>query len=185
LFRHDGAHHATGLGIHAGRGLIQDQHLWPAHQGQTEGETLALPARQASVGRVRDGPQAERVQQAVGIGRPGVEASVLSQALGRPGPQVDAAGLEHQPDPRTPVAPGPGRLGPEDPDRAGIGRAIALDDLQGRGLARAVRSQHSQDLAAIDRQADVLDHDAPAVALREPVHHDRRRGGRGHGAIRA
>ena len=50
-----------------------------------------------------------------------------------------------------------GRIEAEDRDRARGALAVALEDLDGRGLARAVRAQEREDLALVDGQVDALD----------------------------
>ena len=81
---------------------------------------------------------------------------------------------------------------PEHPDRAGVRGAIALDDLDGRGLARAVGPQQRDELARRTARETPSSTARAPVALDEPVDRDRRpaRGarpaGRGaHGAILA
>ena len=66
---------------------------------------------------------------------------------------------------------------------------IALDDLDGRRLARAVGAEQRDDLAGRDVERDAVDDRPLAVALDQALDGDRRLaavGGRtGHGAIRA
>ncbi|MOA22061.1 hypothetical protein D3C78_1425910 [compost metagenome] len=56
----------------------------------------------------------------------------------------------------------------EDADRAGRGRDQAQEHLDGRGLAGSVGSQEAQDLAAGDREGDVIDRDEGSENLAKP-----------------
>ena len=99
-------------------------------------------------------------------------------------PRVDpAAALEHQPDPRPDFATRSPRVHPEDRDGAGVGPAVALDDLDRRRLARPVRAEEGDDLAGVDPERDVVDDPPAAVVLPEAGDLDDRPGpvrGRGH-----
>jgi hypothetical protein len=80
-------------------------------------------------------------------------------------------------------AAGPSRVLAQDPDRPAVGPTVALDDLDGRGLAGAVRPEQRDDLARDDAQRQVPDDDPAVVALPEAVDLDRRPihpAGRGH-----
>ena len=174
---------ARASGIHAGRRLVEDHDLGPADQGQRQPEPLPLPAGQTPVARPGDGGQADQLEQLVGVARVGVEAAVLAERLARPGARVDAAVLEHQPDASTQGRPTGCRIGPQHASGAAVGASIALDDLDRRRLAGAVRSEQRDQLAAADRQRDAVEDRARAVALDQPVDDDHRVAVR-HGAIR-
>ena len=81
-----------------------------------------------------------------------MESAVLDERLVRPGATIHAAVLQHQPDPGSQRPPARRGILPQDRDRPAVARAIALDDLHGRGLAGAVRPEQRHDLAATDRQ---------------------------------
>ena len=57
-------------------------------------------------------------------------------------------------------------------DPARVGVAVALEDLDGGGLAGTVRPEQGQDLTPIDREVDALQDLAGAVGLAEPTDHD-------------
>ena len=122
--------------------------------------------------------------------RPGrgdrVESAVLDERLARSGATIHATVLQHQPDPG-PQRPPAGRgILPQDRDRAAVARAVALDDLDGRGLAGAVRPEQRHDLAATDRQGHAVEHGPRPVSLDDAIENDRRLAGcRAHGAILA
>ena len=80
---------------------------------------------------------------------------------------VQAGGLEHDPDPRAQrLRPRPG-VHAEHGDPAARALAEALEDLDGRRLARAVGPEQSEDLAAADRERDPADGGVVAVVLAE------------------
>ena len=115
------------------------------------------------------------VKQLVRRARVAVERAVEPQHLARRHPRVDpAAALEHQPDPRPVVPRGRRRIGPEDADRSAIGSPVALEDLDRRRLAGAVRPEERERLAAGDPERDAVDDRPAAVALDEPLDLDRR-----------
>ena len=58
-------------------------------------------------------------------------------------------------------------------DLAGGPLAVPLEDLDGRGLAGAVRPEEREDLAVLDRQVDALDGLELAVRLAQPFDDDR------------
>jgi hypothetical protein len=76
-------------------------------------------------------------------------------------------------------ATGVPRVGSEDADGAAISVSVALDDLDGRRLAGAVRPQQGDDLAGAHLERDTVDDGAAAIALRDVLDGDRRTAG-GH-----
>ena len=66
---------------------------------------------------------------------------------------------------------------PEDHRLAAVRAAQALEDLDRRGLARAVRPEQPEDLARGDVEIDPVDGDQVAVALDQPANPDDRPGG--------
>ena len=105
-----------------------------------------------------------------------MELGVQAEQLERARAGVDAAVLEHQPDSGSkspPVSPG---VQPEDPDIAVVGLPIALEQLDGRGLARSVGPEQREQLTPADRERHAGEHGSPAVRLVDPVDDDRVRG---------
>ena len=113
-----------------------------------------------------------------------MEPAVLAEGLARLGPRVDPAALEHEADPRPERAAAGRRIRVQDADPSAVGRPVALDDLDERGLARAVRPEQRHELARADGQRHPVEDDPLAVALDEPVDDDRRVAA-GHEAILA
>ncbi len=66
------------------------------------------------------------------------------------------------------------RVAPEEPDRAGGGADQAQHHSQRGRLAGAVRAEVAEDVAALDRQVDVVDRDDAPIALGEAADLDRR-----------
>ncbi len=91
---------------------------------------------------------------------------------------VDAALLEHQADARSQAPAVAGRVQPEDPRAAAVGHPVALDDLDRRRLARAVRPEQREQLAAPHVERDPAQDLAPGIRLAQTVDDDRGRLGR-------
>ena len=66
-------------------------------------------------------------------------------------------------------------LGALEPDRAGVGAVDAGDDVEQRGLARAVGADEAQDLAPLDREIDPVERGHAAEFLGEPAHFEESR----------
>src|SRR5439155_449653 len=64
------------------------------------------------------------------------------------------------------------RIMPEDPDVAGAARPVPLQDLGGGRLARPVRSEHREDLTAVDVERDPSDGLQLRVGLAEVAYLD-------------
>ena len=62
---------------------------------------------------------------------------------------------------------GPLRVGAEHLDVAAVTSAVALEDLDGRRLAGAVRAEQAEHLAGLDREVDPAQCLVVAVALAE------------------
>ena len=62
-----------------------------------------------------------------------------------------------------------GNLGAVEEHVTRLRRCRAGDDVQQRGLARAIRPDQADNLARADIEGDLIQHGKPAVALRQPV----------------
>ena len=72
----------------------------------------------------------------------------------------------------------------EDADAPAVAAPVALDDLDGRRLAGAVRTEHRDELAGRDRERDAVEDRPAAIPLDESVDHDRGLTAAGrHGAV--
>ena len=181
LLRDEGPHHGPGFGIHPGRRLVEDQDLGPPDEGQGEPESLPLPAGEPAERGGRHGPQAQQVNELVGVGWLRMEPGVLLDRLAWSRPQVDAAGLEHETHAGSQRPPAAHRVLPEDPHRAGVGASIALDDLDGRRLARPIRTSTATTSPGAPASETPSSDGSLGVPLAQVLDAD----GRGrHGAIR-
>ena len=75
------------------------------------------------------------------------------QRLERAHARVEPALLEHHADARAQLVAVAPRVDAEHAHLAGVGAPVALEDLDGGGLARAVRPEQAEDLADRDREA--------------------------------
>ena len=74
------------------------------------------------------------------------------QRFGRAHARGDAAGLQHHPDAGHELAMFGHRVESQNAHRTGSGAAIALEGLDGRGLARAIGTKESSDLPGHGRK---------------------------------
>jgi hypothetical protein len=86
---------------------------------------------------------------------------------------VHAGALQHDPHPIAQLAGALLGVVAEDRDDPARAAAIALEDLDGRGLARAVGAEQPEHLARRDLEVDAAHGLVLAVALVEVAHEDR------------
>ena len=172
------------LRVHPGGRFIEHRDLRPPDERECQAESLTLAARQTPVADPGDRAQPDEIEQLVRIARVRVEPAVLEEGFPRLRARVDAAALEHQPDARPERRATSRGIGPEDPGAAAVRAAVALDDLDGRRLARAVGPEQGHELARRDGQRDAVEHGPRVVMLDQPLDDDQRVAGR-HDAIRA
>ena len=91
--------------------------------------------------------QVEEVQQLVERPAPPVERGEQLQHLGDRELRVERGGLERDADPLLELGRIAGHVEPEDRDLAPVGHPEPLEDLDGGGLAGAVRTEQAEDLA--------------------------------------
>src|SRR5829696_611175 len=162
--------------VKAGRRLVEEEQLGIADQGKGDVETPLLPAGELRAPRVRLLAQADQVHRLVDVPRRGVVAGVLLDRLAR-GELRDQAGLLQ--DEADAVSPTPIRPLWVDPQHAHLARIpgpIALEDLDRRGLARAIRAQEGEDLARADLEVDPPHRFEAVVGLAQALDADDRRG---------
>ena len=94
----DVAHHDASLGVDAGGGLVEEEHLGLAHQGQRQRESLLLPAGQPPPRGAPDRAEADPLEEVVGVLGVVVVGGEEVEDLGRAEHGVDAAPLQHHPD---------------------------------------------------------------------------------------
>ena len=103
-----------------------------------------------------------------------VVAGEQREILGDGEAVVEGRGLEDDADPLAPVETRGGRVLAEHGHRPAVALAVALEDLDGRRLAGAVRAEQPEDLALRDLEADSAQRLELLVGLAEIVY--------GHGA---
>jgi len=86
---------------------------------------------------------------------------------------VDAAALQHDPDPLSQLYLPARRVVPQHGDLATRTLAVALEDLDRRRLARTVRPEQAEHLAALHGDVDPAHGLVLAVALAQVPHLDR------------
>jgi hypothetical protein len=97
----------------------------------------------------------------------------VPERLARGDVAVDAAGLQHDPDPPAQLDRTVRRVMPEHRHLAVAARAIPLEDLHCRRLARAVRPQQPEHLASLHGDVDPAHSLILAVALAQVAYLDR------------
>ena len=153
--------------VHARGRLVEEHQRRLADQRERERQALLLPARHAPhqrVPRVLEPDQVEQPFRVVGVVVVGGEQL---QRLERLHARVEPAFLQHHADARAQLVAVAPRVDAEHAHLAGVGSAVALEDLDRGGLARAVRAEQAEHLAGRDRERDPVDRGRGAVALLE------------------
>ena len=116
-----------------------------------------------------------RAITSAGVARARVVAGEQRDVLVDGQVRVHRRRLEHDADPLAPVAAGALRVDAEDGDAAAVALAVALEDLDRRRLAGAVRAEQAEDLALLDLEADAANGLDLAVRLAQVADGDGRR----------
>jgi len=140
------------LRIQARRGLVQEQHLGVAENGDGHIESAAFPAGEPLDADSGPMEQPDQVQDLVDRPRPAQCSGPHPHRLGDREVSGKSALLQHDPDPRANRAAGPEGAMAEDPDGARRRGREPLDDLEGGGLPRPVCSPQRVQLASADRE---------------------------------
>ena len=151
------------LRVQAGRRLVEQQQLGRAVDRERDLQTPLLAAGElldahvATMGEVQPLEVCVDVPAAAGEPRPQRSGLAHRQLTG------EAALLEHDPGPRPHGPALAQRVVPEHAHGAGGGRAVALERLERRRLARAVGAEQGEDLSALHAEVDPVDGDVLAV----------------------
>ena len=151
--------------IEAGRRLVEEHQLRVVHQGQGNGQPLALPAGQVLRLGLASLGQPQRLDQLGCRPRLRVEAAEQVDQLGDGQLRIEGRRLEADPDPRLERVGVPRHVEAEHADLATVGLAKALEDLDGRRLAGAIRAEQPEDLTGADLEAHAVDGVDVAVVL--------------------
>ena len=161
-----------GSRVEARRRLVEEEQFRVADQRKAHVEPALLPAGQpghAVVGLLREPDQLDRL---VHPARRVVVAGEELDRLAHSELRVHAAVLEHDPDPLAPLLAGIRRVDAEHRHLPGAALAVALENLDGRRLACAVRTQEGEDLAAGDLEIDAPDRLEVAIGLAQAADAD-------------
>ena len=169
---------ARGPRIHPRGRLVEEQEAGSADQRRRERQALRLTAGEAADRGAGGVAEADDVEQALRVVGVVVERGVEAQQLQRLEPRVEAALLEHDPDLGAQDRRVGVRIGAEDAHGAGVVRAVPLEDLDRRRLARR-RSDPSRPKISPSAMVRSIpaERDALAVALLEAADLD---GGSAH-----
>jgi hypothetical protein len=158
--------------VEASRGLVEEQQLRIADEGEGKVKPAQLPAGQRPDPGTALAPQAHLLDRYRRIPRTGVETGVKCDHLPHRQLGVVAARLQHDPDALAEAAPACTRIESEHPHRTGGALAVTLENLHGRGLASAVGPEKCIDLTAPDLEAHAVDRTQPTVILAQPLCND-------------
>ena len=171
---HDLPGRAAGGRVETGGRLVQEDEFRVADEGEGEIEAAPVAAGEPGAERARLLGEADQGDGLVDISRRAVEPGVHGQALpdGQAGLRLRL--LQDHAHAVPPGAARRGRVVPQDPDLSLRARPEAFEDLDRRGLTRAVRAEEGEDLAPPHLQINARHRLAAGVALDQPAHADRR-----------
>src|SRR3954471_13232293 len=158
----------------AGR-LVREQQPRPVRKRRAERDPLLLAARELPRPRAELVAEADAPQQVLGARRPLAALGAKAQAdelarveLGRERALVVLVEVadDLRAVARAAAAAERAQVGVEDADRPGRRQVEPREDAQERGLARAARAEHGQDLALRDRQGQALERGRVALGRR-------------------
>ena len=153
------------LGVEVRRGFVEEHEVGIVHDGRRDEEPRRLAAREARDGRLRARLQAGAREDAIGAAAHAVDRREELGILARRDALDLRLLLHHDADAPARVW---ARAFSEEPDLARGRRGEALQDVEQRRLARAVRAEHGDEAGALDREADVVERERLAESLAEP-----------------
>src|SRR5690606_33426214 len=163
----DVPHPVAGLRVQAGGDLVDEQDLRVVHQRQRDEHALPLPAGELLDVRPLLLRQLQARQDPPPVGRVAVEGGEQLQRLADLDPRGQGGGLELEAGALADLGDVLLRVEAQHLDRAAVAGPQALDALQQRGLASAVRPDHAEDLALADLEGDPVDGTQISIALRD------------------
>ena len=150
-------HQDSGLRVHPGGGLVEEDQFGPADQRAGQREPLLLPAGEPSVGGAGRVGQAQCVQQPLRVQRIGGVGGHQVEHLAGAGRGIAAAALQHHADAWPQPRVVGDRIQTEHFDGAGIGADEALAHLHRRRLAGAVGAEQRQHLGGVHVEIELGD----------------------------
>jgi hypothetical protein len=151
--------------VEAGRRLVEEDELRIADERERKVEASQLSARERAHARFALLAETDELDHLAHVSCPLVIAGEELEDLPDGEEGVHGRGLEDDADARPKVAAGAGRIGAENLHRAFVPAPVALEDLDGRRLAGAVRPEEGEHLARLDAEADPVEDLARAVRL--------------------
>ena len=139
------------------RRLVEEEKVGVADEREAEVEPAALAPGERADSRIALLLEPDQLDDLVDRPRLLVIPAEEREALADGQRRVHRRGLEDDADLLAPPPIGSGRVRAEHGHRAGVALAVALEDLDGRGLARAVWAEEAEDLARGDLEADAAD----------------------------
>ncbi len=161
--------------VEAGRRLVEEDELGVADERDAEVEPPLLPARERLHLRVALLGQADEVDHLVDVARVPVVAGEdpVHLAHGQDGPELGLLQDDADPLPERPLAAA--GVEAEHGDLAAVALPVALEDLDRRRLAGAVRAEQAEDLAGRDLEVDPAHRLDAVVRLAQAADGDRAR----------
>ena len=148
--------------VEAGRRLVEEDELGVADERDAEVEPALLAARERLHPRVALLVQADEVDHLVDVARPLVVAGEHPVDLAHVSTGQSSRLLEHDADPLAERALGRARVEAEHADLARVALPVALEDLDRRRLAGAVRAEQAEDLADGHLEVDAATASTPS-----------------------
>ena len=155
-------------GVEPGRRLVEEHDLGVVHERNRDSEALLQASGEVLELFLALSCEVHELYQPLDIGVPaGEQPRVVLDGLPDRYPVERAEPLRKDADAGDDVALPLRDVHPEKAHFSRRGRADGVDDLDGRGLAGAVRAQEREHLALPDRERYVVDRQQIAVALRQ------------------
>ena len=146
----------AGLGVEAGGGLIEEQQLGAADDGQSDIEAATTPSGQARGAGAGVVGESHAIDGLGDVGGPSEKTSDVADGLGDSEVLEVRGGLRDDADAGAPGARGAPGVLPQDGDGAAAATAQTLEDLDDGGLAGTVWPQERKDSAGRNREVQVL-----------------------------
>jgi len=166
--------------VQPGSRLVEEDEPRVADDPERDRQAPLLAAGQLGgplLGLVLEAHQADHL---VSAERVRVEGTEMGDQLAD-GQLLEGAGvLGDDADLGAPAAPGLGGVGAEHRRRPALAPAEPFEDLDGGGLAGAIRPEEGEHLSGLDLEVDPLEDLEPAVAFAESLDGDGRSGGHGN-----
>src|SRR5262249_41028924 len=158
--------------VEAGRRLVEEDHFGIPDERKAEVEPAPLAAREPPRTRVPFFLEADQLDHLVDRPRVFVVTAELGQLLGDGQGLVHRRRLQRDADPLAPFEARARGVGAEHVSFTAVALAVALKDLDGGRLARAVRAEQAEDLAGAKLEVDALQRLEVAVRLRQAANAD-------------